>query len=152
MFVICLWDKSRAVGLPPTISGLLVGPSWPTVLPSHGRQIHVSKNNSDRFCFLCKNPPVASHPEWDPGSLAVACTACLSAQSFFSCSSHIFLPSGPASPSLPAVSQKLQPCSHFWTCVLLSLNHQLSNFTQLSSHVTVSDHSVCSNTVLLFSK
>lgn len=112
------------------------------------------KNNSDRFCFLCKNPPVASHQNEIQGPSPWPARPAWSAQSLFLLLfiSHIFLPLWSSLTSLPAVSQKLQPSSPFWTCVLLSLNQQLSNFTQLSSHVTVSDHSVYSNTVLLFSK
>lgn len=111
------------------------------------------KNNSDRFCFLCKNPPVASHQNEIQGSSPWPAGPAQSASlSLFSCSSPTSLSrSGPASPAflLPLKNSSLlrtfAPVCSF-LCIVSSL-------TLLSSlHVTVSDHSVYSNTVLLFSK
>ena len=109
------------------------------------------KNNSDRFCSLCKNPPVASHQSGIQGSSPWPAGPAQSL-SLLVLISHLSRPPWSSLSSLPAVPHKLQPPSHSWTRVLLPLNHQLSDFAQLSSHVTVSDHSACSGTVLLFSK
>lgn len=115
------------------------------------------KNNSDRFCFLCKNPPVASHQsEIQGSSLWPAGPAQSASLSLFSCSSPTSLSrSGPASPAflLPLKNSSLlrtfaPVCSFLCIVSSLTLLSSLHMLLSLTTPFTVIQ-SFCSQSRML---